>query len=98
MKAIRDGRNFEMSTGKEYRDFINIDDACKMIIKSFSIFQNKNFFIIKHIANGKKTKVKVFVKNILKKYPSSKIKILFNKDKDRNVYHSMYSDQKSILR
>lgn len=98
IKAIRDSRDFEMSSGKEYRDFINVDDVCKMIIKSFSIFQNKNFFIIKHIGSGKKIKVKVFVKNILKKYPNSKIKILFNKVKDKNIYHSMYSDQKSILR
>ena len=71
--SINNNKSFSMTDGSEVRDFISINDAVKMIVRSIKFFNSKNktFFKVAHIANGKPVKVIDFVKKILLKRNSN---------------------------
>jgi UDP-glucose 4-epimerase len=96
LAAAKDNKEFTMTEGEEVRDFIHIDIVVKKIQSGFRFFKNKNFFLVKHVALGKKIKVKEFVKYHWKKNKAKK-KIIFGKLKRKIKYHTMYSDKASIL-
>ena len=97
IKAIKDKKNFKMTSGEEYRDFIKINSVLNKINKSLKYFKKKNnFFITKHLANAKKKSVKEFANQIWKKNKAKK-KIIFNAISKKNGYHSMYSDKASLI-
>ncbi len=96
LRALKNNSFFKMTNGEEIRDFIHIDNVVKKIQSSFKMFNNKNFFKIKHLASGKKMRVKDFAKKI-REFKRSNTKLLFGAVKKKNKYHSMYSDRSSIL-
>lgn len=97
LEAIKSKKNFKMTDGSENRDFIKINTVLNKINKSLAYFNKKdNFFITKHIANGKKTSVKNFANQLWKKH-KSKQKIIYNAISKKNGYHSMYSDKASLI-
>ena len=86
-----------MTSGEEIRDFISIRFVVKKIYKSLKLFNRRNFFIVKHIANVKPVTVKAFAKYHWKKQKSKKM-LLFGHIKKKNIYHTMYSDNISLLK
>ena len=94
--AAKKNKKFEMTEGAEVRDFIHIDIVTKKIHRGFRFFKKKNFFLVKHVALGKKMKVKEFAKYHWKKHKAKK-EIIFGKLKRKMKWHTMYSDKSSIL-
>lgn len=94
--SINNNVDFKMTDGNEIRDFIHINEAIRKIIKSFKLFDKKNFFLVKHLAEGKGIMIKDFVKNIWKKN-KAKNKILIGSLRRKAIYHSMYSDKSSLI-
>ena len=94
--AVQKNKDFKMTSGDEVRDFINIKSVTQKIYESFKLFKKKKLFLIKHIATGKKTKVSDFAKFHWKKNKAKK-KLLIGKMIKKSIYHTMYSDKKSLL-
>ena len=96
LNASKSNIDFKMTKGDEIRDFIHINKVAQKIKYSLKLFKNKNFFTVKHLASGKKTSVKKFALHKWKLLKSKK-KILFGKSSKKKIYHTMYSDKKSLL-
>ena len=97
LTAVKKNLNYKMTSGEEIRDFISIRFVVKKIYKSLKLFNRRNFFIVKHIAKGKPVTVKAFAKYHWKKQKSKKM-LLFGHIKKKNIYHTMYSDNISLLK
>ena len=67
-------KTFKMSSGKQIRDYLAIEEACKLII--LLVKNNKNNKIV-NICSNKKITLKDLVKKIIKSN-NSKIKILYD--------------------
>ena len=74
LKAIKMKKTFKMSSGKQIRDYLAIEEACKLIL--LLVKNNKNNKIV-NICSNKKITIKDLVKKIIKSN-NSKIKILYN--------------------
>jgi nucleoside-diphosphate-sugar epimerase len=96
INAIKQNKDFKMTSGEEVRDFIDIKNVTEKIYKSFKLFNKKKLFLVKHIANGNKIKVKDFAK-FHWKINKAKKQLLFGKLNKKNIYHTMYSDKSSLL-
>jgi UDP-glucose 4-epimerase len=98
INAIKLKTDFKMTIGAEIRDFIHINQAVKLIKKNINNFnlKKKPFFKVGHVATGKPTTVLNFIKKIRRK-KKSKIKLLVGKSSKINIYHTMYSDKKSLI-
>jgi len=94
--AVKKNLNYKLTTGEEVRDFVSINFVVKKIINSFKLFNKKNFFLVKHIAKGNPIKVKNFARYHWKRNKAKKL-LLFGASKKKIIYHTMYSDKKSLL-
>ena len=94
LRAIKEKKNFIVKNPMEIRDFSNIDDIVKKVLKAihFSKKINKPYEVW-HLASGKPTKVDEFVKNFCKKY-NYKQKLIYKKNQ-LSLFHHI-SDKKSI--
>ncbi len=94
-KAAISNKNFEMTEGKELRDFISVNEASKKILQACNFkIKNDSFPQIWHIASGKAITVKLFAKKKWKEL-NAKGKILFGKVKIRSKMNYI-SEKKSI--
>tara|TARA_Y100000741_G_C18210339_1_gene541477 strand:- start:170 stop:1003 length:834 start_codon:yes stop_codon:yes gene_type:complete len=93
--AAKSNKNFKMTSGKQIVDFINVEDAAKIILDSANFNKKNNHFPqIWHVASGKPKTVKSFAKHYWKKY-KAKGKLFFNPMRKKDE-KSFISDQKSI--
>jgi nucleoside-diphosphate-sugar epimerase len=94
LQAIKDKKNFTINNSMEIRDFSNINDIVKKILKAARFSKKINKSCEEwHLASGKALKVGDFVKSmcINKNY---KQKLIYKKKK-LNLFHHI-SDKKSI--
>ncbi len=94
LRAIKEKKNFTINNPMEIRDFSNIDDIVKKILKATN-FPKKNKTICEewHLASGKAVKVSDFIKNICISN-NYKQKLIFRNSKSKEFHH--ISDKKSI--
>lgn len=94
LKAIKEKKNFTINNPMEIRDFSDIKDVVKKILKAI-IFSRKNcgYYEEWHLASGKALKVGDFVKYICEKKKYNQ-KLIFKKNQN-NLFHHI-SDNKSI--
>jgi nucleoside-diphosphate-sugar epimerase len=94
LRAIKEKKIFSINNPMEIRDFSNIDDIVKKIMKAIN-FPKKNKQICEewHLASGKAVKVSDFVQNICIRN-NYKQKLILKKNKS-NLFHHI-SDKKSI--
>lgn len=94
LKAIKEKKNFTINNPMEVRDFSNIKDIVKKILKAANFSQKNNKYYEEwHLASGKAIKVGDFVKSICKKKQYNE-KLIFKKNQN-NLFHHI-SDKKSI--
>lgn len=94
-KAAKNNKNFEMTDGKELRDFISVGEASKKILQACNFkIKNDSFPQIWHIASGRAVTVKSFAKKKWKEF-SAKGKIFFGKIKLSSKMNYI-SEKKSI--
>ncbi len=95
LKAIKEKKNFTINNPKEIRDFSNIDDIVKKILKATHFSRKINKLYEEwHLASGKAVKVSEFVRDICNKY-GYRQKLILRK-KDILLHH--ISDKKSVWR
>ena len=94
LKAIKEKKDFIINNPTEIRDFSNIDDIVKKILRAVH-FSDKinNSYEVWHLASGKAVKVGEFVKYMCKKY-IYKQKLIHKKNQFSLFHH--ISDKKSI--
>jgi nucleoside-diphosphate-sugar epimerase len=94
LKAIKEKKNFTINNPMEVRDFSDIKDIVKKILRAANFSQKNNKYYEEwHLASGKAVKVGDFVKYICKKKQYNQ-KLIFKKNKN-NLFHHI-SDKKSI--
>ena len=94
LRAIKEKKNFVINNPTEIRDFSNINEIIKKVLKATNFPKKDNEIYEEwHLASGKAVKVSDFVKNICisNKY---KQKLILKKNKS-NLFHHI-SDKKSI--
>ena len=94
LKAIKEKKDFIINNPTEIRDFSNIDDIVKKILRAVH-FPNKinKSYEVWHLASGKAVKVGEFVKYMCKKYIYNQ-KLIYKKNQFGLFHH--ISDKKSI--
>ena len=92
-------KNFDCSDGKQWRDFIFIDDFIDAIIKIFSKKKKHKMSKVLNIGYGKPTKVKTVIEKIIKYCKGGKPKfgaILLRKDESKIIYPNISKIKKTI--
>jgi nucleoside-diphosphate-sugar epimerase len=95
LQAIKEKKNFIINNSTEIRDFSNIDDVVKKILKA-TYFPRKidKLYEEWHLASGKAIKVSKFAREVCNKYGYKQKLIL----KKKNMLLHHISDKKSIWR
>tara|TARA_Y100001970_G_C14201157_1_gene841157 strand:+ start:85 stop:903 length:819 start_codon:yes stop_codon:yes gene_type:complete len=94
LKAIKEKKNFIVNNPMEKRDFSNIDDIVKKILKAINF--PKNIYKsceVWHLASGKALKIGEFIKYMCKRN-NYRVKLVYKKNQSSLFHH--ISDKKSI--
>jgi len=94
IKAAKSGKNFYMTEGTQKRDFININQAAKIILDTLNFKKNKSFCKIWHIGSGNNIRIKDFANYFWNK-ENAKKKIFFGKIKNYDYFN--YLSNKKLL-
>jgi nucleoside-diphosphate-sugar epimerase len=93
LKAIKEKKNFTINNPMEIRDFSDIKNIVKKILRAANFSKNNRYYEEWHLASGKAVSVGDFVKYICKKKKFTQ-KLIFKKKKN-NLFHHI-SDKQSI--
>jgi nucleoside-diphosphate-sugar epimerase len=73
-RGLKRGHLEIQSSGYELRDYVHANDVAKVIY----LFLKSNSYGIFNLASGVSKNIKYYVKRLIKKYPSSNLKISYN--------------------
>lgn len=97
INSCKYNKDFPCSHGRQYRDFLYIDDLINVIFLILKNSKTKGQII--NIASGKKIKIKKIIKKILKYYKAGNPqfnKINLRKEEQIKIYPSLYKIKKII--
>ena len=98
IEACRKNENFDCSDGKQFRDFIHVEDVVNAILKSLKSLKAKGEII--NIGTGKPQKIKDVINFLVKRLEGGKPnfgKIKLRKDEISKIYPDI-SKAKKILK